>query len=576
VADVTYDLIIRNGTLVDGTGAPSRQADVAITDGTIAKVAPQISGTAAEEIDAEGLLVTPGFVDIHTHYDGQVTWDPVLEPSTLHGVTTLVMGNCGVGFAPVHKGEEEWLIQLMEGVEQIPGAALAEGIDWQWESFPEYLDAVATRSLAVDVGAMISHGALRAYVMGERGARNEPASGEEIAEMKKLVAEALEAGALGFSTSRTLAHRAIDGEPVPGTFAAEDELFGIGEALGETGRGVFELAPTGTAGEDILAPHKEVEWMVRLSKATGRPVSFALVQVDAAPDLWRELMDKSAAANESGAQLYPQVANRPAGVLMGMQTGGGFRGRRSWDELCELPMEERVRRAGEPAVREQILAEEPVTDNPFAEYMATNLDKIYVLGNPPDYEPGPERTVAAIAAAEGMSTEAKLYDLLLEDEGKALLMFPFLNYSYGDAEAQREMLLHPAGVAGLSDGGAHCASICDASMPTWALTHWARDRSRGEKLPVEFIVKKQTADTAALFGLTDRGTVEVGKRADLNVIDFEALQLDPPRLVSDLPAGGSRFLQAARGYRYTIVAGTVTRKDGADTGARPGRLVRSR
>ncbi|HEX7094305.1 MAG TPA: amidohydrolase family protein, partial [Acidimicrobiales bacterium] len=374
-----YDLLIRNGTVVDGTGKPPFVADVAVKDGRIVEVRPGIDGDAAETIDATGLLVTPGFVDIHTHYDGQVTWDPLLEPSASHGVTTVIMGNCGVGFAPVRPGTEQWLIQLMEGVEDIPGTALSEGMTWGWESFPEYLDVLERMPRAMDVGTQVPHGAVRAYVMGERGAKNEPATPDDIAAMARIVREAIEAGAFGFSTSRTLAHRAIDGEPVPGTFAAEDELFGIGEALRAVGRGLYELAPAGAAGEDVVAPAKEVDWMCRLSAAIDRPVTFALTQVDAAPTLWRELMDRSLAAVEHGARVYPQIGARPTGVLIGHQAGNVFRGRPSYDELVPLPFEQRVQALRDPARRARILAEEPSFDNPFAAYMGTQLHRIYAL-----------------------------------------------------------------------------------------------------------------------------------------------------------------------------------------------------
>ena len=570
-----YDMIIKNGAVVDGTGSASRQADVAIKDAKIAAVEPKITDKATRTLDAEGKLVTPGFVDCHTHYDGQATWDNTLEPSASHGVTTVVMGNCGVGFAPVRPGSEEWLVQLMEGVEDIPGAALTEGIDWQWESFPEYLDCLAARQYSMDIGAQIAHGAVRGYVMGDRGARNEPANPQDIAQMRQIVQDALEAGALGVTTSRTIAHRALDGEPVPGTYAAEDELFGLGEALRDAGVGIFELAPNGIMGEDLAAPHKEVDWMSRLSAAMGRPVSFGLVQVDAAPELYEELLEKSQQANSQGAQVYPQVANRPTGVLLGLQTSNAFVGRPSYDALSHLPLAERVAKLSDPQVKSQILSEKVDYDNQFAEYMGTQLHRIFVLGNPPDYEPGPERSVAHLAEADGVEIQSKLYDLLLEDDGKALLMFPIVNYSNGNLDAVRNMLLHPAGVFGLSDGGAHCGSICDASMTTWALTHWTRDRTRGELLPLELIVSKQTRETARLYGLSDRGTLEVGKRADVNVIDYDNLRLLPPELVMDLPGQSKRLLQKAEGYDYTVVAGEITRQDDADTGARPGRLVRS-
>ena len=570
-----HDLVIRGGTLVDGTGAPPVTADVAVDDGVITEVG-RLSGAAARRtLDADGLTVTPGFVDIHTHYDGQATWDPLLAPSVWHGVTTVVMGNCGVGFAPVRPGSEDWLIGLMEGVEDIPGTALAEGITWGWESFPEYLDALDRLPHAVDVGTQVPHGAVRAYVMGERGARNEPATPEDIAAMAAIVEEGVRAGALGFSTSRTLAHRAIDGEPVPGTFAAEDELFGIGAALQRAGRGIFELAPAGSAGEDIVRPRDEVDWMWRLSKAIDRPVTFALLQVDAAPDLWRELFEVSAGAVREGARVYPQVAGRPFGLLVGLQTTHAFLDRPAYRAVADLPLEQRVAAMRDPEVRRRIVEDQVERRDPMARLVRSSFDKMFVLGDPVDYEPGPERSIAALAAARGRSPEEVLYDVLLEDDGRSFLVFPLLNYSEGNADAIREMLLHPQGALGLGDGGAHCGIICDASIPTFMLTHWVRDRSRGPRLPLEYVVQKMTRDTARLYGLSDRGVVRPGFKADLNLVDLPRLRLGRPRLAHDLPAGGRRILQSAEGYVDTIVSGEVVVHEGEDTGSRPGRLVRS-
>ncbi|ADP78922.1 N-acyl-D-amino-acid deacylase family protein [Pseudofrankia inefficax] len=588
------DSKIVGGLVVDGTGAAPFRADVGIKDGMIVDVRrtgelPGSSGIeteAVETIDATGKHVLPGFVDIHTHYDGQVTWDTLLEPSSGHGVTTVVSGNCGVGFAPVTPGREEWLIKLMEGVEDIPGTALTEGMTWGWESFPGYLDRLADRGLAVDFGVQIGHGPLRAYVMGDRGARNEPATPDDIEAMARLVQEAVEAGALGFSTSRTLAHRAIGGEPVPGTFAAEDELFGLGRAMARGGRAVFELAPTGAAGEDILAPARELDWMRRLAEEIDRPVSYALLQVDAAPNLWRELMETSAAAFEAGAPLYPQVAARPFGLLIGFAGLHAFSHRQTFRSLSHLTPRERGFELARPAVRTAILAEQDLPVDRSVQFdgikdlIAVALDRLYAIGDPPDYEPTRERTVAAIAEQRGVPGLEALYDLMLESAAgtdhpaTSMLMIPFFNYSDANHDAIREMLTHPAGVSGLSDGGAHCGTICDASYPTFLLTHWARDRTRGERLPLEFLVKKQSADTAALFGLGDRGVVEAGKRADLNVVDLDRLTLHTPRMAYDLPAGGRRLIQDASGYDLTMVAGTVTRRGGKDTGARPGRLLR--
>jgi len=582
-----YDLKIVGGTVVDGTGSERYRADVGIKDDQIVEVRrrgsddPTLGGDAAETIDATGQIVAPGFVDIHTHYDGQVSWDSLLEPSSGHGVTTLVTGNCGVGFAPVRPGREDWLIGLMEGVEDIPGAALTEGISWGWESYPEYLDVIGKQKFAVDVGSQVAHGAVRAYAMGDRGARNEPATPDDIAAMSRLVQEAVEAGALGFSTSRTLGHRAMDGEPVPGTFAAEDELFGLGRAMAAGGQAVFELAPQGVAGEDIVAPKKELEWMQRLGAEIDRPISFAMIQIDAAPNLWREQLDISAAAHAAGSRLYPQIAARPFGMLFGFPGHHGFTHRPTYRRLkADCSREELAQRLADPAVKAAILSEDDLPVDPTQQFDAMfalvqySLDRLYALGDPPDYEPTTDRTVAAIARDRGEDPLATLYDLMLESNATAMLMLPFYNYSDGNHDAIREMLTHPAGVVGLSDGGAHCGLICDASYPTFLLTHWARDRHRGKKLSLEYVVRKQCHDTAQLFGLTDRGTIEVGKKADINVIDMDALTLHPARMAYDLPAGGRRLVQGASGYATTIVSGTVTRRDGVDTGARPGRLVR--
>lgn len=584
---MVFDLKITGGTVVDGTGADRFTADVAIKDGKIVEVNrrhagdPVLAGEAAETIDATGKIVAPGFVDIHTHYDGQVSWDSVLEPSSNHGVTTVVAGNCGVGFAPVRPGQEEWLIRLMEGVEDIPGTALTEGITWGWETFGEYLDVISGRQLAVDMGTQVAHGAVRAYAMGERGARNEPATPEDIKAMAALVQEAIEAGALGFSSSRTMAHRAMDGEPVPGTFAAEDELFALGRATAAGGAAVFELAPQGAAGEDIVAPKKELEWMRRLGEEIDCALSFALIQVDADPNLWREQLDLSAAAHEAGSRLFPQVAARPFGMLLGFPGHHAFTHRPTYRRLkAACSREELAEKLAEPAVRAAILAEEDLPIDPtklfdgmfaLAQY---GIDRLYSLGQPPDYEPTEDRTVAAIARRSGLDPLAAMYDLMLEADAGNMLMYPMFNYSDHNHDAIREMLTHPAGVLGLSDGGAHCSMICDASYPTFLLTHWARDRHRGERLPLEYVIRKQANDTAQLFGLTDRGVISVGKKADVNIIDMDALTLHAPRMVFDLPAGGHRLVQGASGYDATIVSGTVTRRHGADTGARPGRVVR--
>jgi N-acyl-D-amino-acid deacylase len=582
------ELIIRGGTVIDGTGAPGFVADIAVRDGFIVDVAPHVEapvgsegGGSVTEIDATGLLVTPGFVDIHTHYDGQATWDEVLDPTSGHGVTTVVMGNCGVGFAPVRPGREEWLVQLMEGVEDIPGTALHEGITWNWESFPEYLDVLDKRVYSIDIAAYIAHGPLRAYVMGERGARNEPATPDDIAEMGRLVREAIEAGAVGFSTSRTLNHKARDGEPVPGTFAAMDELDGIADAILDVGHGIFEVAPQGLEF-DPATMMTEVDWMAGLAKRTGMPVTFAMLQTDVDADSWREIFDVVDRTNADGANLRPQIAARPFGMMLGWGGYHFFSKRPTYVELAgRLAHDELVVELMRPEVRAAILSEQDLPADPTQQFdgiggfLLASLDKIFEMGSPPDYEPPPEKAVTSLAAAQGVDPIGLAYDLMCADEGRAFLMFPLFNYAGGSQDAIYEMLRHPAAVSGLSDGGAHCRMICDASIPTYLLTHWARDRSRGPKLEIEEVIRLQTSVTADLAGFSDRGTIEVGKRADLNVIDLDNLTLGFPHAADDLPAGGRRLLQEATGYVATIVAGEVTRRDGIDTGARPGRLVRS-
>jgi N-acyl-D-aspartate/D-glutamate deacylase len=563
-----HDLVIRGGTIVDGSGGPARAGDVAIDGDRVSEVGGRL-GPGRRELDAAGLMVAPGWVDIHTHYDGQATWDPYLTPSCWHGVTTLVMGNCGVGFAPAKPDRHAWLIGLMEGVEDIPGTALAEGIRWEWESFPEYLDALGRMRRALDVAAQVPHGAVRAYVMGERGARNEPSTADDIAGMARIVREGVAAGALGFSTSRTMLHRAVDGEPVPGTFAGEDEVLGIGRVLGELGAGVFELA------SDLSPEDGEVAWMERLAAETGRPVTFALLQNDIDRTQWRRLLQATERAAARGAPLIAQVSARPTGLLMGLQsTAHPFTAHKTYRALAGLPFDERVRRLRDPAVRRQMLEEQVEFDNPLTAFVCTAFHKLFQLGDPPDYEPAADRSVAAIAERAGRRPEEVAYDLLLARDGRELLYLPLLNYSDFDFEPIREMLLHPYTVLSLSDGGAHCGLICDAGTPTLLLTHWVRDRSRGPRLPLEYAVHRQTRHTAALYGLHDRGLLAPGMKADVNLIDLDALALSAPEMAFDLPAGGRRLIQRARGYRMTIKSGAVTFEEGEPTGALPGGLVR--
>jgi N-acyl-D-aspartate/D-glutamate deacylase len=578
-----YDLIIRNGTIVDGTGTPRQVGDLAVRDGVLVQVGGTVEGDAREVIDATGLLVTPGFVDHHTHYDGQVTWDDLLEPSSAHGVTTVVVGNCGVGFAPAVPDRHQQLIELMEAVEDIPGAALTEGLSWGWESFPEYLDVLEERRWTMDVASMITHAALRVYVMGDRGARNEAATQDDIDTMGRLVREAVEAGALGFSTSRTLGHTTKDGVPVPGTFASEDELFGIAAAMSTASAvGLFEIAQLGAAGEEPEGMLKELDWMRRVSLEFGTKITYLLLQFSSSPNLWQEMLARTLQAREEGADITAQVANRPFGMLIGFPSYHPFQKRPTFVELAArlegAALAAELRR---PEVKAAILSEEDTADSgKHFDSLAINLQHLlgmlFPLGDDCDYEPTADRSVAALAAAAGREPLEYVYDLMCDDDAGNLLMLPFFNYVEGNLDALLGMMQHPTTVLGLGDGGAHCAMICDASMPTYMLAHWVRDRSRGERIELETAIRMLTKEGADLFGLGDRGVLEVGKRADINVIDADAVRLERPRSVADLPAGGRRLLQGAQGYVATIVAGEVTRRNGADTGARPGRLVRGR
>jgi N-acyl-D-amino-acid deacylase len=561
-----HELVIRGGTVVDGTGAPARTADVAIDGGRITEVG-KVDAKGAREVDADGLVVSPGWVDIHTHYDGQVTWDPEVSPSSWHGVTTVVMGNCGVGFAPVRPDGHEFLIELMEGVEDIPGTALAEGIDWTWESFPQYLDALDAQERVLDVAAQVPHAALRAYVLGERA--HEAAEPDEIAEMARLTTEALAAGAAGFTTSRTFLHRSKHGL-VPGTSAPPDELIALGEAVGAAGHGVFQLiadgAPMGEAGE----------WMTEIARRTGATVTYSLSQSPPDPHAYRKALEDAEARAAEGLRIVPQVPCRPTGMLFGLQsslhpfiTHPTYR-----RDLAHLPLPERVARLRDPEVRAQLLAEEPQTGSPVARLLISRWDRIFPLGDPPDYEPAPSTSVRAVADREGRRPEEVVLDWLLEKDGTALLNAPLSSYEETNLDAVREMMTHPRTVLGLSDGGAHCGLICDVSMPTSLLTHWVRDRTRGDLLSLEQAVHLQTGRTAKVYAFHDRGTLEAGKRADVNLIDLDGLVLHAPEMVFDLPAGGRRLIQKADGYKATFVAGQQTYEDGKPTGARPGKLVR--
>jgi len=565
-----HDLVIRNGRIVDGTGKPAFTGDVAIDGGVIAAVGPK-AGAGRREIDASGMLVTPGWVDIHTHYDGQVTWDPYLTPSSWHGVTTVVMGNCGVGFAPVQPGKEEFLIGLMEGVEDIPGSALAAGIPWQWESFAQYLDALARMPRAIDVAAQIPHGAVRAYVMGERGAHNEAATPDDIARMAAVVREALCAGAIGVTSSRTLLHRAKNGEHVPGTFASEAEMTALGRTLGDAGHGVMELAT------DMVGPDTNLEWMAKVSIETGRPITILATAATPEPLDFERVMGLVRSWKRQGARLVPQVAARPACVLMGLETTiHPFSTHRAYRSLVgRLKLEERVARMRDPEVRAQILNDEVGLKDPLGRHYLTLFDSIFALGDPPNYEPAREMSVGARARREGRTPQEVAYDLLLQRDGRELLYVPLGDYQSFDLERNRRLLIDPDTRLGVSDGGAHCGMVCDASAPTFMLTHWVRDRERGSRLGLEQVVRFQTSETAELYGFTDRGVLAPGMKADVNVIDFAGLHLYAPEIVYDFPAGARRLIQKVDGYKYTVVSGEVIYENGAPTGALPGKVVRA-
>jgi N-acyl-D-aspartate/D-glutamate deacylase len=568
------DLVLANALLVDGSGAPARHADVVVDDGRIIDVvAPSTASTASagRVVDAQGRLVTPGWVDVHTHYDAQVTWDPWVTPSSWHGVTTVVMGNCGVGFAPAAQDRHEWLIDLMEGVEDIPGSAMTEGITWEWTSFPEYLDSVERMPRVVDVGAQIAHGPLRAFVMGDRGAANEPATAADRAAMAELVQQALEAGALGFSTSRTPLHRSKAGELVPGTDASADELLEIGDAMARAGHGVFQFAP-----EHARVPLHEWPWMQDLARRSGRTVSVNLNQPDQDPEVWREVLRLLEDAATEGLPLYAQVAGRSIGILYCLH--GSIHPllfHPAYAEVAELPMSDRLRVLAEPERRRRIVEDVPDDGGFFERVVLGKLDRMWLVeGADIDYEPATETSVAAMAARQGIAPMQIVLDQLTRDDGNGMLYAPFFNYGYGDLSMTYEAVQHPRTRMGLSDAGAHCGAICDGGTPTFMLTHWVRDRRRGPTLPLEHVVRRQTQQTAALYGLRDRGLVAPGMRADLNLIDFDALSFGLPRMAFDLPAGGRRLVQRAKGYDATFVAGVQTVDHDEFTGELPGRLIR--
>ncbi|HEY4929296.1 MAG TPA: amidohydrolase family protein [Acidimicrobiales bacterium] len=579
------DMVIKGGTVVDGTGGVPFSADVGILDGTIVEVG-SVSDAAERTIDADGALVTPGWVDVHTHYDGQVTWDDALEPSASNGVTTLVMGNCGVGFAPVRATDHDALIDLMEGVEDIPGSALSVGMPWgAWETFAEYLDLLDSGRYAIDIAAQIAHGAVRFYVMGERGAANEDATADDIAAMSAIVGEAMAAGAVGFTTSRTIGHKARSGRPVPGTYAPDEEVLAFARAMGSSGHGVFEAIVAGTIGTldrlggERAKPIDEIPLLVAAARESGRPVTFTVAQLFEDPDHWRLVLDAADAANREGAQLRPQIIPRSVTIMTSLDTYHLFMGRPTYRKIADLPLAERVVEMRRPEVKRAILAEEAVADATdfsalVVELFGPALPVTFPLCDPVNYEPNFDESVWARATVLGRDPVDYMYDLLLVDGGTAFYALLGSNFVNGTLDVCREMLLDPNTVTGLGDAGAHVNLISDCSASTFHLTHWGRDRTVGDKLPIELLVHKLSGANAGLYGFADRGTVAVGKRADLNVIDFERLRICPPVLRHDLPTGVSRILQPAEGYLATLVHGEVTRRHDADTGARSGRLVR--
>lgn len=561
-----HDLVIRGGKVVDGTGAAPRSADIAIDGDQIVAVG-SVEDSGRKEIDADGALVTPGFVDVHTHYDGQASWDPVMMPSVNHGVTTAVMGNCGVGFAPVRPGGQEFLIELMEAIEDIPGTALAEGISWDWETFGEYIESLSKLHRTIDLGTTVPHAAVRAYVMGER-AHEYDVTPAEMAEIAIVMAQGVRDGALGVSTSRTIQHRSKHGYE-PGTFSPDEELMAIGDELRQVGRGLFQFV------SDRTYQKAEWPWLSHLA-AAGVPVTYTLAQDPGSPLGYRQSMNDDAAQMENGPLIVPQVPTRPTGLLYGLQSSfHPFRAHPSYRAIWDEPHEVRLAKWRDPEFRAQLLNEEPSTKNGFINYLANNFDQMYPLGEIPDYEPTADQSVSAVAEREGRTPQEVLYDWMGADDGKSMIFMPLGSYVDKDHEAIREMIAHPASIMGLSDGGAHCGLICDASMPTYMLTHWTRDRTRGEQLPVELVVHKQTQATARTYGILDRGVLAPGMLADVNVIDHANLTLRAPHMVHDLPAGGRRLLQDVSGYLYTVKAGEVTVENDQVTDARPGRTLKA-
>jgi N-acyl-D-aspartate/D-glutamate deacylase len=565
-----YDLVIRGGTVMDGNGGTPFTGDVAVKDGRIAAVG-KVDGSGAEEIDAKGLAVTPGFVDIHTHYDGQAAWDTQLAPSSWHGVTTVVMGNCGVGFAPVRPNTQEAVIALMEGVEDIPGPCLHEGLDWDWETFAEYLNALERKKHDIDFCALLPHAPMRVYVMGDRALNLEDANQEDIQRMREITAEAVRAGAFGFSTSRTISHKTLAGDCTPTVRAQEAELMGIALGLKDAGAGFIEM----TSDWNTPDPATEFAMVRRVMEACGRPLVFSLNQRHDRTTAWKDLLELSTQAAKDGLPVRCVAPPRPIGALLGL-TGSQnpFAGTRTYHSIAHLPVAERVARMRDPEIRRKIVTEDPAEFNTWSLLIRTSFERMFRFTDPLNYTPAREDSVAAIAAREGRTPQEVAYDILIEDEGRGFIFACLVNYANFDLEAVKEMYGREHVMPGLSDGGAHVAFICDASFPTFLFSYWGRDRG-ADRMPLHDLVRRQTREPARFAGLTDRGVLEVGKKADINVIDFANLALERPVMVHDLPAGGKRLMQKARGYRATVKAGQVTYRDGVATGALPGGLVRS-
>ena len=564
--DPRFDLVIRSGTVFDGSGAEPRDADVAISGGRIVEVG-KVAGNGVEELDAKGKMVTPGFVDLHTHYDAQVTWSSEITPSSWNGVTTAMIGNCGVGFAPCKPEQRDMLVKLMEGVEDIPEVVLTEGLPWNWESFEDYLDALEARPYDLDIVTQVPHAALRVFVMGQRGSDREPATADDRARMAALAAAGIKAGALGFSTSRTINHKTLDGRHIPTLRADEAELAEIAQALAKAGTGWLQVI------SDFDEPEEEMALLRRLVERSGRPMSITILQRDNKPEEWRSLMSRVAAAQKAGLPMMGQVLTRPTGIMLGFEISQNpFLGRPSWKQIEALSFQEKMKHLVVPEFRSRLISE-TIQDEVLSRRV-TKWDRIFPLGDPPDYEPPAERSVAAMAAREGRAPAEVAYDLLLQKGGKAILYRPLSNYTYGTLDTVHDMMCHPNTLIGLGDGGAHVGVLCDASAITYMLTHWTRDRTRGARLPLPWAIKRLTSDNARAIGLNDRGVIRRGAKADINVIDYGRLNVHAPEVVYDLPSGGRRLIQRTDGYVATLVSGKIVTREGQATGALPGRLVR--